>query len=129
KDYFSFKDLRLVVVEKLKNLKIGKQDRSKEFRKTLSNWNYRELLDTIQMRCEENRVVFRSVNPYKTSQRCPSCAHTERENRKFEEFKCLKCGFSEHADYVGSLNILNRFLIGRYGADFKTDPIPLNTIG
>jgi len=129
KDYFEKRDLRLVVVEKLRDLKQGKKNKSKEFRKTLSNWNYRELLEIIRMRCEENRVSFRAVNPYKTSQKCPLCTHTERENRNKEEFKCLKCGYSEQADYVGSLNILHRFLIGPYGADFKTEPILLNTIG
>jgi IS605 OrfB family transposase len=124
KDYFVDTNLRLVVTEKLKNLKLdGKhKSRTKEFRKTLSNWNYRELLNIIQMRCEENRVSFRSVNPYKTSQKCPEpdCAHTQRENRNGEEFKCLKCGYSEQADFVGSLNILHRFLTGPYGAGFKT---------
>jgi IS605 OrfB family transposase len=122
KDYFKNSEIRLAVVEKLKNLKqdTKQKNKTKEFRKTLSNWNYRELLRIIQMRCEENRVFFRSANPFKTSQRCPQCAHTQRENRKGEEFKCLKCGYREQADYVGSLNILQRFLTGRYGAGFKT---------
>lgn len=120
KDSLHWKELQLVVVEKLKDLKKGKQpNRGKAFRKTLSNWNYRELLEIIQMRCEENRVFFRSVNPYKTSQTCPSCSHAERGNRVEENFKCLKCGYSEHADIVGSLNILTRFTTGQYGADFK----------
>lgn len=100
KDYFINNDLRLAVVEKLKNLKLNTKEKNitKEFRKTLSNWNYRELLRIIQMRCEENRVFFRSVNPFKTSQKCPKtdCAHTQRENRNGEEFKCLKCGESEN---------------------------------
>lgn len=133
KDYFkSHSDLRLVVVEKLKNLKQGKQrNRGKAFRKTLSNWNYRELLNIIQMRTEENRVSFRSVNPYKTSQQCPNptCSHTERGNRVAEKFLCLRCGYSNQADIVGSLNILTRFTTGRYGAGFKAEPILLNTIG
>lgn len=122
RDYIENRDLKLVVTEKLKDLKQNtkRKDKTKEFRKTLSNWNYRELLNIIQMRCEENRVFFRSVSPYKTSQRCPRCAHTQRENRRGEEFKCLKCGYSEQADFVGSLNILHRFLTGRYGAGFKT---------
>ena len=120
KDSLQWKSLRLVVVEKLQGLKKGKQpDRGKAFRKTLSNWNYRELLNIIQMRCEENRVFFRSVNPCKTSQTCPSCSHTERGNRVGENFQCLKCGYSEQADIVGSLNILTRFTTGRYGAGFK----------
>ena len=117
------KNLRLVVVEKLKNLKQGKQkNRGKSFRKTLNNWNYRELLTIIELRCEENRVSFRSVNPYKTSQTCPlkACSHVERENRSGENFKCLHCGYEEHADIVGALNILQRFLSGQYGAAFKT---------
>lgn len=120
KDYFDTTDLRLVVVEKLDNLKRSASGRSKEFRKTLSHWNYRELLEIIQKHTENNRVSFRSVNPYKTSQMCPKCNHTQRENRKGENFKCLKCGFSEQADYVGSLNIRDRFLTGRYGACFQT---------
>ncbi|MCP4345642.1 MAG: IS200/IS605 family element transposase accessory protein TnpB, partial [Desulfobacterales bacterium] len=115
KDYFiKNNNLRLIVTEKLKNLKQNtkQKNRTKEFRKTLSNWNYRELLKIIQMRCEENRVSFRSVSPHKTSQKCPACTHTQRENRNGEEFECLKCGYSEQADFVGSLNILHRFLTG-----------------
>ncbi len=125
KDYFENSGIRLAAVEKLKNLKqnTGQKNKPKEFRKTLGNWNYGELLRIIQMRCEENRVFFRSVSPFKTSQRCPGCTHTQRENRKGEEFECLKCGYAEQADYVGSLNILHRFLTGRYGAGFKTDRI------
>lgn len=121
KDFFLSKPaLRLVVVERLKGLKKGKQpNRGKVFRKTLSNWNYRELLDIIEMRAQENRVSFRSVNPYKTSQQCPHCAHTERGNRSGEKFCCLRCGYSDHADLVGARNILDRFTSGRYGAAFK----------
>lgn len=121
KEFFQTHDLRLVVVEKLQGLKQGKQaSRGKEFRKTLSNWNYRELLDIIQMRTEENRVSFRSVNPYKTSQQCPVCSHTERGNRSNEKFCCLRCGYSEQADLVGARNILDRFISGQYGAAFQT---------
>lgn len=122
RDYIAERDLRLIVTEKLKDLKLNtkEKNKTKEFRKTLSNWNYRELLNIIQMRCEENRVSFRSVSPYKTSQKCPRCTHTQRENRRGEEFECLKCGYREQADFVGSLNILTRFLTGRYGAGFKT---------
>ncbi len=78
KDYIENRELKLVVTEKLKDLKQSTKERNvtKEFRKTLSNWNYRELLNIIQMRCEENRVSFRSVSPYKTGQRCPRCTHT-----------------------------------------------------
>lgn len=120
KEFFRTHDLLLVVVEALRGLKQGKSpNRGKEFRKTLSNWNYRELLGIIQMRTEENRVSFRSVNPYKTSQQCPICSHAERGNRSNEDFRCLRCGYSEQADIVGARNILDRFISGQYGAAFQ----------
>lgn len=113
-------ELSLVVVERLKNMKQGKQpNRGKQFRKTLSSWNYRELLDCIQSHCQVNRVSFRSVNPYKTSQTCPSCSHAERGNRANEKFRCLRCGYSGDADVIGARNILARFLTGQYGAGFQ----------
>jgi IS605 OrfB family transposase len=122
KDFFHAKPaLRLVVVERLKDLKQGKPpNRSKAFRKTLGNWNYREVLKIIERRAQENRVSFRSVTPYKTSQQCPDCAHTERGNRSGETFRCLRCGYSAQADIVGARNILDRFTSGRYGAAFQT---------
>lgn len=46
------------------------------------------------------------VNPRFTSQRCSSCGHTHRENRKNQaSFKCVKCGLSMNADFNASLNI------------------------
>jgi IS605 OrfB family transposase len=124
KDFFlSHSDLRLVVVEQLKGLKKGKKpDRSKEHRRTLSNWNYREALNIVHLRSEESRAAFRSVGPRKTSQQCPlpSCSHTERGNRQGEKFCCRRCGYSDHADLVAAQNILRRFTSGRYGAAFQS---------
>ena len=42
-----------------------------------------------------------------TSQTCPDCGHVDPGNRKTQaKFECLACGFAEHADFVGALNIL-----------------------
>jgi len=92
-----------------------------DFCKTPGNRNYRELLNIIQMRCEENRVSFRSVNPCKTDQTCPACSHAERGKRVGENFRRLKCGYSGQSDIVGSPDILTRFTTGQYGAGFKAD--------
>ena len=106
-------EIGLIVVERLRDLKKGKGKRSKSFRKTLSNWNYRELLKIIQRRCEENRVSFRTVKPSKTRQTGPACSQTQREHRVGKVCRCRRCGYSDDADSVGSLNILTRFLTGR----------------
>ncbi len=44
-----------------------------------------------------------------TSQTCPHCTHVSRANRQSQtRFSCVECGFSEHADRVGAINILAR---------------------
>jgi len=114
----------LVVVEKLKKLadktKI-KRRLSKSVRYTIGRWNYRYWLDRLQHKCEENRVAFRTVAPYNTSRQCPSCGHTDKGNRRGEEFLCLSCGYADNADHNASLNILNRFLTGAYGPGLKLE--------
>lgn len=71
------------------------------------------------MNCEWNRVSFRSVSPYYSSQTCPCCGYVDRGNRKGEIFKCLKCDHADNADINAGMNILLRFLTGPYGASYK----------
>jgi len=61
------------------------------------------------MRVEQENVSFVRVNPSYTSQKYPICGHTEKENRRAEVFKCLRCGYEGDAGHVGALNILSRF--------------------
>lgn len=42
-----------------------------------------------------------------TSRTCLSCGHVAKDNRKTQaQFECVECGFAEHADLVGAINIL-----------------------
>jgi len=124
-----FKNVDCVVVEALKNLNYKTKLRrrlSKNIRRSIGTWAYRYWLRRLQMLCEMNRVHFHEVPPQYTSQRCPSCGHTDRGNRQRTEFKCLACGRTDNADVVGSLNILWRFLTGPYGAGYKPYELGLN---
>jgi putative transposase len=50
-----------------------------------------------------------AVPAHNTSRMCPACGHTARENRPTQaEFHCVACGYENHADVVGALNILAR---------------------
>ena len=122
RDVTSDPDLRLVVVERLSNLNHEtrvKRRLTKNMRRSLGAWAYRYWLGRVQSRTEDNRVVFRSVFPAFTSQRCRKCGHTERGNRLGEVFLCRSCGHTDNADNNAGGNILDRFLIGPYGAGFK----------
>jgi Transposase and inactivated derivatives len=48
-----------------------------------------------------------AVPPQNTSRTCPACGHIAADNRKTQaKFACVSCGFEEHADLVGAINIL-----------------------
>jgi IS605 OrfB family transposase len=112
-------ELQTIVVEKLKNVKFKMRSRSlgRKTRRFISNWNYRQVLKRLQALSEENRVSFRSVPSYYTSQTCPICSHRDKGNRLDQEhFVCQSCGFADNADFVGAQNVLNLFLTGPYCA-------------
>ena len=48
-----------------------------------------------------------AVNPRDTSRTCPCCGHASAENRQTQaRFACVECGYENHADLVGAINIL-----------------------
>ena len=50
-----------------------------------------------------------AVPPQNTSRTCPCCGHVSADNRRTQaRFVCVACGFEEHADVVGAINILSR---------------------
>ena len=49
------------------------------------------------------------ISPQYTSQCCPACSHTAKENRTTQAlFACVQCGYSNNADVVGAMNVLQR---------------------
>ena len=49
------------------------------------------------------------VAPQYTSQCCPACRHTAKANRTTQAlFCCVQCGYTENADVVGAMNVLQR---------------------
>lgn len=59
-----------------------------------------------------------AVPPQHTSQQCPGCFSISADNRKTQSrFHCIACGYENHADHVGAINILNRGLKMLEGQD------------
>ncbi|MCK9596439.1 RNA-guided endonuclease TnpB family protein [Candidatus Pacearchaeota archaeon] len=104
--------LKTIVVEDLKNVKHKTKGKiNTKFMNKLQRWVYSYFLRRLQLTCEESGVQIHKVNPAYTSQTCPNCGYIHKDNRIGEVFKCKSCGYTEDSDYVGSLNILNRFLL------------------
>ncbi len=101
--------IKLIAVEDLKGLKKGKKkNRSKNFRKRLAPWAYRQWLTRSTYTAQENRVCRAAVDPRNTSRTCPRCGWVAKENRRGEKFKCVRCNYSADADFVGALNIIGK---------------------
>jgi putative transposase len=50
-----------------------------------------------------------AVPPHNTSRTCPCCSHVSKDNRRTQAiFLCVECGYENHADVVGAMNILER---------------------
>ncbi len=50
-----------------------------------------------------------AVPPHYTSLTCPRCDYVAARNRTSQaKFKCVQCGYENHADVVGAINVLAR---------------------
>ena len=105
-----WKRLRVVGVEKLRNLKRGKGKRGKAFRKGIASWTYPDVLAAVKSKAQADGVQLVEVAAAYTSRTCPVCGRCDDENRKGERFWCRACGYKAHADVVGAQNVLARTL-------------------
>lgn len=108
----SLDNIKILVMENLKNVKRGTFSRNNN--RLLSFWHYAKVGNRLAQWCEELGVSIHFKSPWKTSQHCPCCGNIDRRNRNGEKFVCLKCGFSDHADHVGSTNLELLGLAGVY---------------
>ena len=115
KQISSIPELKVLVVEKLKALNYQSKVKArltKKMRASIGAWTYSYWLKRLQMNTEDNRVSFRRVLPYYTSQKCLACGHTDRSNRSGEVFLCQSCGHADNADINAAKNILERWFTG-----------------
>jgi IS605 OrfB family transposase len=107
--------LSVVGCEDLHDMKRGKRKgRDKSFRKAVAPWTYRQVLNRIRDKAQENRVRFVLVPPANTSRTCPNCGTVSADSRRGEDFICVACGYRADADHVGAQNVLarTRLLLG-----------------
>ena len=75
--------------------------------RSIADAGWGQLLQCIAYKAEDAGRDVIAVNPRHTSQRCSSCGHLDRENRRTQaEFRCQACGHEAHADVNAAMNIL-----------------------
>jgi putative transposase len=66
-------------------------------------------LSILTAKAESTGRTVIAVDPRRTSRTCPACGHVSAENRPDQPtFACIACGYANHADTVGAINILQR---------------------
>jgi len=104
-------EIKTIVLEDLTGISHKTKKRvGRTTRRLIGHWNHKYIVSRIKNLCEVNRVEVAFVDPKYTSQTCRQCGHIDKGNRSGEMFKCRECGFTGNADYLASLNILDRFM-------------------
>jgi len=97
----------------IRSNRITYRGKDKEARRQAEQWPFASLQNKIAYKAAlYYGVQAVKVDPSYTSQTCPVCGYVSRNNRPNhgEEFVCQNCGYKEHADIVGAINIAIREL-------------------
>ena len=81
-----------------------------------STWAFAELHGLLAYKAVLVGSLCIKVDADYTSQTCPRCGYTSRQNRPGQGllFVCQQCGYTLHADLVGARNIALRTLVIRH---------------
>lgn len=72
-------------------------------------WPYARFRSLLEYKAALKGVRVVAADPRYSSQECPRCGHTARENREGQAlFRCTVCGFQHNADWVAAANIARR---------------------
>ncbi|MFI6687941.1 RNA-guided endonuclease InsQ/TnpB family protein [Streptomyces sp. NPDC050485] len=94
-------------------------------RAVLSSWPFHQLEEHLRYKARRAGVPVISVDAHYTSQMCPRCGHTARNNRPTRDsFSCRRCGLAGPADVVAGVNVRNR---ARSAWVFVNRPLPQRT--
>ena len=103
-------DNQAVVVEALniKNMVEADGSHKRDLNREIHNQGWYQFFMYLEYKLARRGGHLIKVPPEYTSQRCSSCGHVSKANRKSQSnFCCQKCGFKLNADWNAAINILN----------------------
>lgn len=77
--------------------------------RSIMDQGWYEFRRQLQYKLEWAGGMLVAVPPHNTSRTCPCCGHISPDNRRMQaRFLCVQCGYQNHADVVGAINVLER---------------------
>jgi len=99
-----------IALENLTNIRKRIVVRHGQQARRVHGWSFDQIRSFVEYKAEERGCTVVSVDPRHTSQTCPSCGYTARNNRRSRAwFICRKCGYQLHADLVGARNVAAKY--------------------
>jgi len=117
----------VLVFERLKLPQTSKKLRvRKGTRRRLSQWQRRQMRQSVTNAAERRGLLVDDVNPAYTSQDCSRCGL--RGVRARHAFSCPHCGHQAHADVNAAVNIRLRYTALRLSGPLSTGPEALSPV-
>ena len=71
------------------------------------SWAFHQLRQMVEYKAQLAGSIAIAVDPKHTSQKCPVCGHTAKENRdkRKHRFRCRDCGYESNDDRIGAMNL------------------------
>lgn len=87
-----------------------KKRRSKKLNQKISTWEFGKQTRLLKYKLADNNISLKKEDESYTTQSCPECDH--RHKPRGRAYKC-RCGYTEHRDVVGALNLLRKSIYGK----------------
>jgi len=105
-DYAVERKIGTIVVGDLRDLERGKR-LNRTSQQKISSWPRGKLVEYIRYKAEEVSIDVTQIDERGTSSTCPRCGARVRPGGR--RFACSVCGFREHRDIVGAMNIHQKY--------------------
>lgn len=111
---YAYKTKAIIVIENLTGINLSCKVK-KENKYYRVSWAFDQLQRFIEYKAEPLGLKVIYIDPRYTSQTCPKCGHTHKDNRnkKLHTFKCKACGYTLNDDLIGAKNIYAKGLTER----------------
>lgn len=102
---------RAIVMEDLTGIRNTKSNQKQIARN--NRWPYALFEFLVNYKSKAVGIGLDHVSARYTSQSCPKCGFTDKNNRKGLQFKCIECNYRDNSDRIGASNIALRLLLQR----------------
>ncbi len=100
-----------LVLENLTDIRERVTHKKGEGQRRLHSWSFAQFHRFLSYKAQARGIAVVKVDPRHTSQRCSSCKHQARNNRRSQAlFCCRACGYCLNADLNASYNIRDKHL-------------------